>query len=84
MSEADAVFPDERIDSSWRSFSTGKDAALHWILAQPFPDRRKRSATASVTRPREDTIRGLAHIRHDGDVTAGDRTANGPASGRGL
>jgi hypothetical protein len=33
-SEADAVFPDRRIDSDWRLFSAGKDAALQWILAQ--------------------------------------------------
>ncbi|HEV2271844.1 MAG TPA: hypothetical protein VGR92_20520 [Steroidobacteraceae bacterium] len=39
-SETDAVFPDQRIDPSWRSFRAGKDAALQWILAQPFPDRR--------------------------------------------
>jgi hypothetical protein len=31
-SEKDAVFPDQRIDPDWRSFSTGKDAALEWIL----------------------------------------------------
>jgi hypothetical protein len=35
-SEADAVFPDRRIDPDWRSFAAGKDAALQWILAQPY------------------------------------------------
>jgi hypothetical protein len=34
-SEADAVFPDQRIDPDWASFSAGKDAAVDWILAQP-------------------------------------------------
>ena len=34
-SEADAVFPDQRIDPDWSSFSAGKDAALQWILARP-------------------------------------------------
>jgi hypothetical protein len=34
-SEADAVFPDQRIDPDWASFSAGKDAALEWILARP-------------------------------------------------
>jgi hypothetical protein len=32
-SEADAVFPDQRIDPDWPLFSAGKDAALQWILA---------------------------------------------------
>ena len=35
-SAADTVFPDRRIDPDWRSFAAGKDAALQWILAQPF------------------------------------------------
>jgi hypothetical protein len=34
-SESDAVFPDQRIDPDWRSFSAGKDAALQWILERP-------------------------------------------------
>jgi hypothetical protein len=34
-SEADAVFPDQRIDPDWSLFSAGKDAALQWILARP-------------------------------------------------
>jgi hypothetical protein len=34
-SEADAVFPDQRIDPDWSSFSAGRDAALEWILARP-------------------------------------------------
>jgi hypothetical protein len=34
-SEADAVFPDQRIDPDWASFRAGKDAALQWILATP-------------------------------------------------
>jgi hypothetical protein len=34
-SEADAVFPDQRIDPDWQLSSTGKDAALQWILARP-------------------------------------------------
>jgi hypothetical protein len=34
-SETDAVFPDQRIDPDWSSFSAGKDAALQWILAKP-------------------------------------------------
>jgi hypothetical protein len=34
-SEADAVFPDRRIDPDWQSFKTGTDAALQWILAMP-------------------------------------------------
>lgn len=34
-SEADAVFPDQRIDPDWQLFKTGKDAALQWILARP-------------------------------------------------
>lgn len=34
-SDTDAVFPDERIDPNWRLFSSGEDAALRWILAQP-------------------------------------------------
>jgi hypothetical protein len=34
-SEADAVFPDQRIDPDWASFKAGKDAALQWILARP-------------------------------------------------
>jgi len=33
--ETEAVFPDQRIDPDWRSFSAGEDAALRWILAQP-------------------------------------------------
>lgn len=32
----DAVFPDQRIDPDWRLFSAGQDAALRWILAQPY------------------------------------------------
>lgn len=35
-STADSVFPDQRIDPEWRSFAMGKDAALQWILAQPY------------------------------------------------
>lgn len=35
-SDTDAVFPDERIDPNWRLFSSGEDAALRWILAQPY------------------------------------------------
>lgn len=35
-SESNAVLPDRRIDPGWQSFSAGKDAALQWILAQPF------------------------------------------------
>jgi hypothetical protein len=34
-SDADAVFPDQRIDPDWASFSAGNDAALEWILARP-------------------------------------------------
>jgi hypothetical protein len=34
LSEAIAVFPDQRIDPDWRLFSRGEDAALRWILAQ--------------------------------------------------
>jgi hypothetical protein len=34
-SDADAVFPDQRIDPDWLMFSAGKDAALQWILARP-------------------------------------------------
>jgi hypothetical protein len=34
-SQADAVFPDQRIDPDWASFKAGKDAALQWILARP-------------------------------------------------
>jgi hypothetical protein len=34
-SQADAVFPDQRIDPDWAMFNAGKDAALHWILARP-------------------------------------------------
>lgn len=34
-SEADAVFPDQRIEPDWRLFRAGKDAALEWILARP-------------------------------------------------
>jgi hypothetical protein len=34
-SEADAVFPDQRIDPDWQSFRAGKDAALQWILERP-------------------------------------------------
>lgn len=34
-SEADAVFPDQRIDPDWQLFRAGKDAALQWILATP-------------------------------------------------
>lgn len=34
-SEADAVFPDQRIDPDWSMFKAGKDAALEWILARP-------------------------------------------------
>jgi hypothetical protein len=34
-SEADAVYPDQRIDPDWPSFSAGRDAALQWILARP-------------------------------------------------
>lgn len=64
-----AVFPDQRIDPSWRSFSAGKDAALQWILAQPFPDRRQ-----GRPQPREDAMGGLACVRRDGDAVAGDRT----------
>lgn len=36
-SESNTVSPDRRIDPGWRSFSEGKDAALQWILAQPYP-----------------------------------------------
>lgn len=36
-SATDAVLPDRRIEPSWASFSAGKDAALQWILAQPYP-----------------------------------------------
>ena len=32
-SEADAVFPNQRIDPDWQQFKAGKDAALEWILA---------------------------------------------------
>lgn len=31
-SEADAVFPDQRIDPDWTLFRAGKDPALQWIL----------------------------------------------------
>lgn len=34
-SEADAVYPDQRIDPDWSLFSAGEDAALQWILARP-------------------------------------------------
>ena len=34
-SEADAVFPDQRIDPDWQLFRAGKDAALQWILETP-------------------------------------------------
>ena len=34
-SEADAVFPDQRIDPDWRLFRAGRDAALEWILTRP-------------------------------------------------
>lgn len=33
LSELDAVFPDQRIDPDWQSFSRGEDAALGWILS---------------------------------------------------
>jgi hypothetical protein len=33
-SQADAVFPDQRIDPDWQSFSAGKDAAVQWILSR--------------------------------------------------
>lgn len=35
-SDTEAVFSDRRIDPDWRLFSAGKDAALQWILAQPY------------------------------------------------
>lgn len=35
-SAADAVFPDRRVEPDWRSFRAGRDAALQWILAQPY------------------------------------------------
>lgn len=42
-SGTDTVLPDRRIEPSWAAFDAGKDAALQWILAQPYP-----SADASV------------------------------------
>jgi hypothetical protein len=38
-SDIDAVYPDRRMDPDWRLFSAGKDAALQWILAQPYQHR---------------------------------------------
>jgi hypothetical protein len=35
QSEADAVYPDQRIDPDWGSFKAGEDPALQWILARP-------------------------------------------------
>jgi len=34
LEETEAVFPDQRSDPDWRSFSAGQDAALRWVLAQ--------------------------------------------------
>jgi hypothetical protein len=34
LSDLEAVFPDQRIDPDWQSFSKGEDAALQWILAR--------------------------------------------------
>ncbi len=34
-SEAEAVYPDQRIDPGWAAFKAGEDAALQWILARP-------------------------------------------------
>ena len=33
-----AVFPDHRIDLDWDTFRAGRDAAINWILSQPFPE----------------------------------------------
>lgn len=38
-SDADAVFPDKRIEPDWRLFREGQDAVLRWILAQPLEAR---------------------------------------------
>jgi hypothetical protein len=34
--DSSAVFPDHRIDPDWNLFRAGKDAAIHWILSQPY------------------------------------------------
>lgn len=44
-SDADAVFPDQRIAPDWRSFTDGKEAALQWILARPLDETGAADAT---------------------------------------